>query len=96
MPIQTVVMPVQLLSLPVEHRELSILDIPKGTGPDDIHPQMVRWVADFLAEPLSKLFANSLTTAVVPIAQRFAIIYPIYKKGDPEYVSNYHPVILTS
>ncbi len=33
-----------------------------------------------LAEPLSKLFANSITTAVVAIK--------IHKKGEPENVSN--------
>ncbi len=89
-------MPVPQFSIPVVHRELSSLDISKGVGPDEIHPQMVRWLADFLAEPLSKLFANSQTTAVVPTDWRLAIICPIYKKGDPEDVSDYRPVSLTS
>ncbi len=71
LPVPTVVMPVPLLSSP---------DMSKGAGPDEIHPQVVRWLADFLAEPFSKLFANSLTTAVVSIDQRIAILYPIYKK----------------
>ncbi len=31
----------------------------KGAVPDDIHPQIVRWLADFLAEPLFKLFDSS-------------------------------------
>ncbi len=56
---------------------------------------MVRWFADFLAKPLSKVFANSLTTAVVPTDWRLAIICPI-QKGDPEDVPNYRPVSLTS
>ncbi len=81
LPVLTVVMPVPQFSIPVVHRELSSLDISKGAGPDDIHPQMVRWLANFLAEPLSKLFANSLTTAVVPTDWRLAIICPIHKKG---------------
>ncbi len=54
-----------------------------------------RWYAGlliFLAEPLSKLFANPLTTAVVPTDWRLAIIYPIHKKGDPEYVSTTAPL----
>ncbi len=52
LPIPTVVMPVTQFSIPFVHRELWSLDISKGAGPD-IHPQMVRWLADFLAEPLS-------------------------------------------
>ncbi len=83
-------------SIPVVRRELSSLDVSKGAGPHDIHPQMVRWLADFLAEPLSKLFANSLTTAVVPIDWRLAILCPMHKKGDPGGVSNYCPVGLSS
>ncbi len=81
LPVPTVVMPVPQFSIAVVHRQLSSLDISKGTGPDDIHPQTARWLADFLAEPLSKLFANSLTTAVVPTDWRLAIICPILKKG---------------
>ncbi len=57
---------------------------------------MVHWLADFLAEPLSQLFANPLTTAVAPSDWRLAIKCPIHKKGDPEDVPNYRPVILTS
>ncbi len=57
LPVPTVVMPVPQFSIPVVHRELSSLDISQGAGPDDIHPQMVRWLADFLAETLSKLSA---------------------------------------
>ncbi len=89
-------MPVPQFSIHAVHKELSSLDISKGAGPDDIHKQMVRWLADFLADPLSKLFANSLTTAVVPTDWRLAIICPIHKKGDPEVVSNYRPVSRTS
>ncbi len=47
LPVPTVVMPVPQFSIPVVHRELSSLGITKGAGPDDIHRQMVRWLADF-------------------------------------------------
>ncbi len=40
-------LPVPHFSIPVVHRELSSLDISKRAGPDDIHLQMVRWLADF-------------------------------------------------
>ncbi len=83
-------------SISAVHRDLSSLDTSKGAGPDVIHPQKVRRLADILAEPLSKLFADSLTTAVVPTDWRLAIICQVHKKGDPEDVSNYRPVSLTS
>ncbi len=49
-------------------------DISKEADPDDIHPQMVSRLADFLAEHLSKLFADSQTTAVVPTDWHLVII----------------------
>ncbi len=47
LPVPTVVMPAPLFSIPVVHRELSRLDISEGAGPDDIHTQMVRCLAEF-------------------------------------------------
>ncbi len=58
-----------------------------------------RWYAGLLtfwAEPLFKLIANSLTTAVVPTDWHLFFICPIHKKGDPEDVFNYHPLSLTT
>ncbi len=52
MPVSTVVMPAPQFLIPVVHRGLSSLDISKGAGPDEIHPQMVLWRADIFAEPL--------------------------------------------
>ncbi len=45
---------------------------------------MVRWRVVFLAEPSSKLFANSLSRALVPTDWHWARIWPMHKKGDPE------------
>ncbi len=67
-------------SILVVHREFSSLDI--------LITFTRRWYASlviFLDEPLSKLFANSLSTAVVLTGD-----WPLYaqyiKKGDPEDV----------
>ncbi len=54
MPVPTVVKSVRQCSIPVVHRELASLDISKGAGPDEIHPQMIRWLAAIFAKPLSK------------------------------------------
>ncbi len=83
-PVPTAVMPMPQFSIPVVHTKLSSLS--KGCGPYEIHPQMVRWLADFLAKPLSKLFANSPTMAVVPTDWRLEITCPIHKNGDSEDV----------
>ncbi len=51
----------------------------------------VKWQVQYM-EPLCKVFAYFLTTVVVPIEWRLAIIYPIHKKGW----SNYRSVSLPS
>ncbi len=47
------------------HKEVSALDTLKNPGPDQLHPKLLKWLATFLAEPLTGLFNNSLATAVV-------------------------------
>ncbi len=59
LPVPTVALPGPQFSTPVVHRKLSVRDTSKGAVPDDIHPQIVRWLVDFLAEPLFKLFDSS-------------------------------------
>ncbi len=78
-PVQTVVMPVPQFSIVIVHGELSSLDISKEAGADDICLHMIRCLADILAEPLSKLCANSLATAVAITDWHLAIICPIGK-----------------
>ncbi len=48
------------LSQVAVHTELSTLDTAKSPGPDQLHPFMLRILADFLAEHISTLFNNSL------------------------------------
>ncbi len=77
-------------------KELSTLDTNNGSGPDDLHPFMLQILADFLAEDFTALYSKSLQSGEVPQDWRKAIIYPIFKKRDPEDAANYRPVISTS
>ncbi len=73
------------------HKESSTLDTSKDRGPDQMHPKMLKWLAAFLVE----LMADPLTTHS-PSDWTATVIRPIFKIGDPEDVTNYHPVSLTS
>ena len=65
-------------------------------GPDEIHPRVLRELAEVIAEPLSIIYQRSLLTGEVPEDWRLANVTPIYKKGCREDLVNYRPVSLTS
>ena len=65
-------------------------------GPDEIHPRVLRELAEVIAELLSIIYQHSLLTREVPEDWRLANVTPIYKKGCREDLGNYRPVSLTS
>ncbi|KGL88008.1 RNA-directed DNA polymerase from mobile element jockey, partial [Charadrius vociferus] len=75
---------------------LAKLDIHKSMGPDGMHPQVLRELADVIARPLSIIFERSWGTGEVPEDWRKADITPIFKKGKKEDPGNYRLVSLTS
>ena len=57
------------------------LDCHKSMGPDEIHPRVLRELAEVIAELLSIIYQCSLLTSEVPEDWRLARVTPIYKKG---------------
>ncbi|KAK4819016.1 LOW QUALITY PROTEIN: hypothetical protein QYF61_024132 [Mycteria americana] len=72
------------------------LDIHKSMGPDEIHPRVLKELADVLTKPLSIISQQSWLTGEVPADWKLANVTPIYKKGRKEDPGNYRPVSLTS
>ncbi|KAK4826013.1 hypothetical protein QYF61_003786 [Mycteria americana] len=62
------------------------LDTHKSMGPDEIHPRVLKELAE----------KQSWLTGEVPADWRLANVTPIYKKGRKEDPGNYRPVSLTS
>jgi len=63
---------------------LSNLDAHKSMGPDGMYPQVLRELADVIAEPLSIIFERSWRAGEVPEDWRKAYVTPIFKKGKKE------------
>ena len=68
----------------------------KSPGPDELHPRVIKELAEELSEPLSIIFEKSWRTGEVPDDWRRANVVPIFKKGKKEEPGNYRPVSLTS
>ncbi|KAK4810588.1 hypothetical protein QYF61_007325 [Mycteria americana] len=72
------------------------LDTHKSMGPDEIHPRVLKELAEVLTKPLSIIYQQSWLTGEVSADWRLANVTPIFKKGQKEDPGNYRPVSLTS
>ena len=77
-------------------QEINNLNMNKVCGPDEIHPQMLKELSEYLLDPLVVILNKSLSKGVLPTDWKKAFISPIYKKGNRRIAENYRPISLTS
>lgn len=78
------------------NKALKQLKVDKSPGVDQLHPRILREMADSLSGPLTIIFKLTLEASELPTQWKDAVITPIFKKGDRRQAANYRPVSLTS
>ena len=59
---------------------------------DDINFIVVKKCFGEINEPLRHLFNLSLENGIFPEKMKIAKVIPLFKNGDPENITNYHPI----
>jgi hypothetical protein len=73
---------------------LSILDMNKAYGPDNISLKVLKEAAPAIVNSIMRLFNLSLLKGVFPTSWKLSNVVPIYKKAEEFFTSNYRPISL--
>ena len=84
-----------LLFLRTEKFNLKGLNPSKASGPDELHPRVLKELETELGLVFAHLFQQSIGTGEIPKEVSLANICPLFKKSDRSLACNYRRVSLT-
>jgi hypothetical protein len=87
----------QYASIYKTEKIIKSLKIKNTCGYDEISNRIIKLTAPFTFSPLTCICNAVLNTGVFPDTVKYAIVKPIFKKGNKRELSNYRPIsLLTS
>jgi Notch-like protein len=70
---------------------------PKNShGYDEISTNLLKTSSVYIRSPLNHICNKSLSSGVFPQRLKYAVVKPLYKKGERSCISNYRPLSLLS
>jgi exonuclease III len=67
-----------------------------STGYDEISTKLIKISASFISSPLTHICNKSLSSGMFPDRMKYAVVKPLFKKGDKSKTSNYRPISILS
>lgn len=71
---------------------LRTLDTNKATGSDNLGPRLLKISAPYIAESITYIYNESITSSVFPQKWKEAKVTPLFKNGVKDDVNNYRPI----
>ena len=90
--------PKSMFIQPVTHIKvedtISSFDSTKSVGPNSIPVNLLKIVVHHISLPIAKIINQSFITGVISTKLKVAKVVSLFKEGDPEFASDYRPILL--
>jgi len=67
-----------------------------SSGYNGISTRLVKISSPFISSPLAQICNRSLSSGIFPEHLKYAVVKPLFKKGDKSKISNYRPISILS
>lgn len=63
-----------------------------SSGYDGISTKLLKISSSFISSPLTYICNKSISLGIFPHRLKYAVVKPLFKKGDRSSISNYRPI----
>jgi hypothetical protein len=89
---------IEMKVIPVTEMEviniITSLKSKNSSGFDEISSTILKSCANIISKPLTFMFNSLVASGTFPDRCKYAVVWPIYKKGDITKITNYRPISL--